>query len=91
MDFAAAIAAWERADLSDERHVTLDSQGLAIADAQEKSAEGREALKEVIRAFKAVPTDERAGKVGGVIRAFQAEVDALTRRQSAGTRALCSA
>ena len=86
----AAIAAWERADLSDERHVTLDSQGLAIADNQEKSAEGREALKEVIRAFKAVPKEERAEKVGGVIRAFQAEIDALTRRQSSAEAAFLS-
>lgn len=85
--FSLAIEAWERADLSAERHVTLDGQGLQIADNQEKSAEGREALKEVIRAFKTVPPEDRANKVGGVIKAFQSEVDALTRRQSSAEAA----
>ena len=36
----------------------------------------------MIRTFKKVPHDERLGKIGGVIKAFQAEVDALTRRQA---------
>ena len=61
----STLAAWERVDLSAERHVALDQEGLSIADNQEKSAEGREHLKEVIRAFKPVPADERAAKVGG--------------------------
>ena len=78
----SAIEVWERVGLGAERHAALDEQGLAIADNQERSAEGREALKEVIREFKKVSNEERGGKVGGVIRAFQAEIDALTRRQS---------
>ena len=90
VEINAAITAWERVDLSAERHVNLDQQGLAIADNQEKSAEGREALKEVIRAFKAVPAEERPAKIGGVIRAFQAEVDALTHRQSSAEAAFLS-
>uniref|UniRef100_A0A7S2DFB3 Cux N-terminal domain-containing protein n=1 Tax=Haptolina brevifila TaxID=156173 RepID=A0A7S2DFB3_9EUKA len=86
----ATVDAWSRVDLSAERHAVLDQQGLEIADHQEQSAKGREALKEVIRQFRAVPTEERTVKVGSVIRAFQAEVDALTLRQSsAETAFLC--
>eukprot|EP00965_Chrysotila_dentata_P176656 5833782-Pleurochrysis_carterae.AAC.1 len=108
-------AAWAKADLSAETYAALDKQGLEIADNQERSATGREALKEVcfasinqdlasvlrraqmllrnmkagddlwpyvIREFKKTPHDERLSKIGGVIKAFQAEVDALTRRQA---------
>ncbi len=86
----AAVAAWTRADLSAERHIALDQQGLEIADNQERSAEGREELKDVIRHFRAVPAEERPGQIGVVIRAFQAEVDALTRRQSSAETAFLS-
>ena len=70
MALAGAIDAWTAIGLT-ERHETLDQQGLAIAESQEQSADGREALKHVIREFKAVPAEERPAKVGGVIRAFQ--------------------
>jgi len=86
----AAIAVWTRADLSAERHIALDQQGLEIADNQERSAEGRDALKEVIRQFRAVAAEERPAQIGSVIRAFQAEVDALTRRQSSAETAFLS-
>ena len=79
---AVMIEAWERLDLSAERRVALDAEGLAIADNQEQSAAGREVLKEAVRAVRAVPAEERPGKIGGMIKAFQAEIDALTRRQS---------
>lgn len=86
----ATATAWARVDLSAERHVALDQQGLEMADNQEKSAEGREALKEVVRQFRTVPTEERPARIGGVIRAFQAEIDALTRRQSSAETAFLS-
>lgn len=86
----SAIVAWSRVDLSAERHVALDQQGLEIADNQEQTSQGREALKEVVRQFRAVPAEERPSKIGGVIRAFQAEVDALTRRQSSAETAFLS-
>ena len=89
-ELASAVAAWERVDLSAERHVELDQQGLTIADNQEKSAEGREALKAVLQGFKAVPSEERPAKLGGVIKAFQTEVDALMRRQSSAEAAFLS-
>ena len=86
----AAVGVWTRADLSAERHIALDQQGLEIADNQERSAEGRDALKEVIRQFRAVAAEERPAQIGSVIRAFQAEVDALTRRQSSAETAFLS-
>ncbi|KAL1527584.1 hypothetical protein AB1Y20_008971 [Prymnesium parvum] len=78
----STISAWDRAALGPEKHATLDEQGLEIADNQERSAEGREALKDVIRQFKSLSVEERGSKIGGVIRAFQAEIDALTVRQT---------
>ena len=75
------LAAWEKVRLS-ERHAILDQQGLQIADNREEASSGRGALKDVIRAFKSTPQEERADKIGGVVKAFQGEVDALTRRQA---------
>ena len=77
----STLAAWEKVRLS-ERHAILDQQGLQIADNREEASAGRGALKDVIRAFKSTPQEERAEKIGGVVKAFQAEVDALTRRQA---------
>ena len=39
-------------------------------------------LKQKLQEFKKVPPEERPAKIGGVIKAFQAEVDMLTRRQT---------
>ncbi len=78
----AALAAWSPVDLSATRHAALDKQGLEIADNQEQSAAGREVLKQKLQEFKKVPPEERPAKIGGVIKAFQAEVDMLTRRQT---------
>ena len=36
----------------------------------------------MIRDFKAIPPEERQRRIGLLIKAFQAEVDALTRRQT---------
>ena len=84
MALAGAIDAWTAIGLT-ERHETLDQQGLAIAESQEQSADGREALKHVIREFKAVPAEERPAKVGGVIRAFQVRSKRVERaRRRAG-------
>jgi len=44
---AQALALWKGVDLTPERHETLDHQALGIADNQQDSAVGREALKEV--------------------------------------------
>ena len=75
------LTAWEKVQLA-ERHAILDQQGLQIADNREEAVTAREALKDVIRAFKNTPQEERADKIGGVVRSFQGEVDALTRRQA---------
>ena len=76
-----ALAAWEQVRLA-EKVSLADQQGLKIADQREEAVAGREVLKDVIRAFKATPQAERVEKIGGVVKAFQAEVDALTRRQT---------
>ena len=86
----AVAACWTHVDLSAERHIALDQKGLEIADNQELSAEGREKLKEVIRQFRGVPAEERPAQIGSVIRAFQAEIDALTQRQSSAEAAFLS-
>ena len=54
------LAAWEKVRLS-ERLAILDQQGLQIADNREEASSGRGALKDVIRAFKSTPQEERAG------------------------------
>ena len=54
-------AAWARVDLTSERLAALDKQSLAIADNQQRSADGREGLKEVVRLFRATAVDERPG------------------------------
>jgi homeobox protein cut-like len=48
-DLSRAVELWARVGLSAERHEALDAQALSIADNQQDSAVGREALKEVQR------------------------------------------
>lgn len=74
-----AASAWEGVGLS-ARRAELDQQSLAVVDHQETSADGRESLKAVVRDFRSLPAAERPAKVGGLVKAFQGEVDALTRR-----------
>ncbi|KAJ1617597.1 hypothetical protein T492DRAFT_487679 [Pavlovales sp. CCMP2436] len=78
-EVARAARAWGGLGLS-ARRAELDQQSLALVDEQERSAEGREALRGAVRDFKAIPAADRPAKVGGVVKAFQAEVDALSRR-----------
>ena len=76
------IAVWAEVGLSAERHATLDNQAISISDNRQDSAVGREALKDVIKDFRDTPAEERPRRIGVLIKAFQAEVDALTRRQA---------
>ena len=57
-----------------------NAQGAEIIAKQEASAESRKSLMEAAKAFRKLPDEERGAASLGVLKVFQDEVDALTRR-----------
>ncbi|GAA5988242.1 hypothetical protein JCM10908_002127 [Rhodotorula pacifica] len=77
--FATALAAWKEIALHDLQR-TLDQQGLEIVDNQKENMVGRRALAEKTREFKKVPEEEKGPAFKTLLKAYQTEIDNLTRR-----------
>jgi hypothetical protein len=61
-----------------------------IAAKQDASTESRKGLMEAVKGFKRLSDEERAGAVNGLMKVFQDEVDALTRRARFSEKAFLS-
>ncbi|GAA5880166.1 hypothetical protein JCM3774_006071, partial [Rhodotorula dairenensis] len=77
--FATALTAWKEIALHDLQR-TLDQQGLEIVDNQKENMVGRRALAEKTREFKKVPEEEKGPAFKTLLKAYQTEIDNLTRR-----------
>ena len=64
----------------DGRRADIDGVALSMADAEERSAAARRGLSELSKALKRASAEERLAQVGGVVRAYQEEINCLTRR-----------
>ena len=65
----------------DGRRLKLDQQGLEMASNKDKSVRSRKKLAEETREFKKIAdADVRNKRIGTLLRAYQEEVDKLTRR-----------
>ncbi|KAF8399151.1 hypothetical protein HHK36_015016 [Tetracentron sinense] len=73
-------------DLEKERSV-LDEQGLRIAENQENSQKNRRKLAESTRDFKKASADEKLSLFNSLLKAYQEEVDNLTKRGKFGENA----
>lgn len=86
----SALEFWKSFDLNGRR-AQLDKQGLDIADRQENSAASRKELSSITRNLRKSIGDASSQKeVRTTVRAFQAEVDALTDRAHAAETSFIS-
>ncbi|MBW0526833.1 hypothetical protein O181_066548 [Austropuccinia psidii MF-1] len=77
--FSQALATWREINLSSLQK-TLDASGLEIVENQKDSLLGRKKLAEQTREFKKMSDEEKVGGFKGLLKAYQAEIDALTKR-----------
>ncbi|KAJ4498163.1 CASP C terminal-domain-containing protein [Lentinula lateritia] len=77
--FSGALTTWREINLS-ELQKTLDSQGIEIVDNQKDSFVGRKALADKTRDFKKLPDENKLGAFKGLLKAYQTEIDNLTKR-----------
>ncbi|KAL0068825.1 hypothetical protein AAF712_004155 [Marasmius tenuissimus] len=85
-DFSGALATWRDINLS-ELQKTLDAQGIEIVDNQKESVVGRKALSDKTKEFKKIPDDEKLTAWKGLLKAYQTEIDNLTKRSKASENA----
>ncbi|KAF9049982.1 CASP C terminal-domain-containing protein [Panaeolus papilionaceus] len=85
-NFSAALATWKDINLS-ELQKTLDKQGVELVDNQKESVVGRKALAEKTKDFKKIPDEEKINSFKGLLKAYQTEIDNLTKRSKASDNA----
>ncbi|CAH7671413.1 protein CASP [Phakopsora pachyrhizi] len=78
-DFSRAISTWREINLTSLQK-SLDQSGLEIVENQKDSLMGRKNLAEQTREFKKMSDEEKMGAFKGLLKAYQAEIDALTKR-----------
>jgi len=77
--YTSAIKIWEQINLV-ELQKTLDEQGLKIINNQKESLASRKQLAEQTRDFKKLPNDEKLAKFKFLLKAYQNEIDNITKR-----------
>ncbi|PPQ99440.1 hypothetical protein CVT24_005247 [Panaeolus cyanescens] len=85
-NFSAALATWKDINLS-ELQKTLDKQGVELVDNQKESVVGRKALAEKTKDFKKIPDEEKINSFKGLLKAYQTEIDNLTKRSKTSDNA----
>jgi homeobox protein cut-like len=90
MAIQAALTFWREFSIQDFQR-ELDRQATEIAKKQDDSETSRKKLIELSRDFKKNSTEEVRRKVSPLLKSFQAEIDALSRRSQAAEAAFLSA
>ncbi|KAK7472734.1 hypothetical protein VKT23_000844 [Stygiomarasmius scandens] len=85
-NFSGALATWRDINLS-ELQKTLDTQGIELVDNQKESVVGRKALADKTKEFKKIPDDQKLTAFKGLLKAYQTEIDNLTKRSKASENA----
>ncbi|KAL0579169.1 hypothetical protein V5O48_002850 [Marasmius crinis-equi] len=85
-DFSGALATWRDINLS-ELQKTLDAQGIELVENQKESVVGRKALSDKTKDFKKIPDSEKLTAWKGLLKAYQTEIDSLTKRSKASENA----
>ncbi|KAG2016154.1 hypothetical protein CC2G_009349 [Coprinopsis cinerea AmutBmut pab1-1] len=78
-NFSAALATWQEINLS-ELQKKLDGQGVEIVENQKEGLLGRKALADKTKEFRKLPDDEKLNAFRGLLKAYQAEIDNITKR-----------
>ncbi|KAG1771726.1 CASP C terminal-domain-containing protein [Suillus occidentalis] len=85
-NFSGALATWKDIKLH-ELQKTLDAQGIEIVDNQKESILGRKQLADRTKEFKKIPDDEKLNSFKGLLKAYQTEIDSLTKRSKVSENA----
>ncbi|KAJ3550102.1 hypothetical protein NM688_g5108 [Phlebia brevispora] len=88
-NFSGALATWREINLS-ELQKTLDTQGVELVENQKESVVGRKALADRTKDFKKIPDEEKANAFKGLLKAYQTEIDSLTKRSKFAENAFLS-
>lgn len=70
---------WKAFDL-DSKRVMLDTQGGTMKTEKENSLKSRKKLAETTKSFRKLSDADKANGMGPLLRAYQEEIDSLTRR-----------
>ncbi|KAJ0407916.1 hypothetical protein P43SY_009203 [Pythium insidiosum] len=70
---------WKAFDL-DSKRVVLDTQGTTMRTEKDNSLRSRKKLAETTKTFRKLPDADKIAGMGGLLRAYQEEIDSLTRR-----------
>ncbi|OJT15752.1 Protein CASP [Trametes pubescens] len=85
-NFSGALATWKDINLS-ELQKTLDAQGIEVVENQKESVVGRKALADRTKEFRKIPDDEKLTAFKTLLKAYQTEIDNLTKRSKAAESA----
>ncbi|KAJ7594300.1 CASP C terminal-domain-containing protein [Mycena floridula] len=85
-NFSGALATWRSINLS-ELQKSLDAQGIELVDNQKESLLGRKALADKTKEFKRISDDEKLSAFKGLLKAYQTEIDSLTKRSKTSENA----
>lgn len=85
-NFSGALATWRDINLS-ELQKTLDDQGIELVENQKESVVGRKALADRTKEFKKTPDEEKLTVFKGLLKAYQTEIDSLTKRSKSAENA----
>ncbi|KAF9282592.1 hypothetical protein BGZ68_005868 [Mortierella alpina] len=84
--FAAAVSAWRGIQLPVIQQ-EMDNQSVELLEQQQQSLAGRKKLAELTREFKKVPDQEKLQQFKMLLRAYQGEIDSITKREKATAQA----
>ncbi|KIM91916.1 hypothetical protein PILCRDRAFT_57062 [Piloderma croceum F 1598] len=85
-NFSGALATWKTINLSDLQ-ITLDAQGFEVVQNQKESLVGRKALADRTKEFKKIPDEDKVSAFKGLLKAYQTEIDSLTKRSKTSENA----
>ncbi|KAF9182888.1 hypothetical protein BGZ51_004364 [Haplosporangium sp. Z 767] len=87
--FSAAVSVWRGIQLPVIQQ-EMDNQSVELLEQQQQSLAGRKKLAELTREFKKVPDQEKLQQFKVLLRAYQGEIDAITKREKATAQAFLS-
>ncbi|OLL25111.1 Protein CASP [Neolecta irregularis DAH-3] len=87
--FQRALAVWRNVNLSTLQK-QLHSQGSEIIEGQKESLLKRKDLSQKTKDFRKLSEEEKTGNIKGLLKAYQSEIDALTKRSKVSESAFLS-
>ncbi|SPO37985.1 related to Cutl1 or CASP protein [Pseudozyma flocculosa] len=90
VDFSTALSIWRDINLTDLQS-SLAATAPALLDAQKAAVVNRKKLAEQTRDFKKQPDDAKLDAIKPLLKAYQAEIDTLTKRSKLAENAFLNA